>query len=307
MPNSEIRKDYIQDKYVIVAPGRAKRPHQTGETKLKEAKKLCPFCQENLKKAKKLLVSGSGKDRVVVIPNKFPAVTENNSRAYGYQEIVVETVDHANDLEKHSIEHIAKILKVYSKRTKEISRDEKIEYILIFKNSGKTAGASLLHPHSQIFATSFLPPHLLDKSQKMQEYKLKYGTCVYCDTIISELKGPRMVYRDEHVIAFCPYASMHNYEIWIMPIRHLDNVTNLNKEEQYSFAKILKHILRKIKKLGLPYNYYFHQVIHDEDQHLYMKVIPRGSTWAGIEIGSGVVINPITPESAADYYKDGLK
>lgn len=306
MPQSEIRKDYIQEKYVIIAPERAKRPDQTGEAKLKEAKKVCPFCQANLEKAEKLLVSGQGDDQIVVVPNKFPAVTKNNPKAYGSQEVVVETADHANDLEEHPIEHIANLLEVYSKRTKEISKDEKIEYILIFKNSGKPAGASLLHPHSQIFSTEFLPPHLFDKSQKVQEYKLKHGTCVYCDTINKERKGPRLVWEDKHIIAFCPFAAIHNYEIWIMPKRHLDNVTNLNGEEQYSFAKILKHILRKIKKLGLPYNYYFHQVIHDEDQHLYMKVIPRGSTWAGIEIGSGIVINPITPENAAKYYRKNL-
>jgi UDPglucose--hexose-1-phosphate uridylyltransferase len=305
--NSEIRKDYIQDKYVIIAPQRAKRPHERGEAGLKEAKKVCPFCQENLKKAKKLLVFGKGKDQITVLPNKFPAVTLDNPKAYGSQEIVVETADHANDLEKHSIEHIANLLEVYSKRTKEISKNQKIEYILIFKNSGRIAGASLLHPHSQIFATNFLPPHLFDKSQKIQEYKLKHGTCVYCDTIKKEKKSSCLVWEDDYIVAFCPYASMHNYEIWIMPKRHLDNVTNLNREEQHSFAKILKHVLKKIKKLGLPYNYYFHQVIHDEDQHLYMKVVPRGSTWAGVEIGSGVVINPITPESAAKYYREELE
>lgn len=307
MPNSEIRKDYIQEKYVIIAPKRAKRPHETGEAELKKAKKVCPFCQENLEKANKLLSLSSEEDQIVVIPNKFPAVAIDNPKAYGTQEVVVETNDHAKDLEEHSAEHIANLLEAYSKRTEEISKDEKIDYILIFKNSGKPAGASLLHPHSQIFATKFLPPHLFDKSQKIQEYKLKYGTCVYCDTITKERKSTRFVWEDKHIIAFCPYASIHNYEIWIIPKRHLDNVTCLNREEELSFARILKHILKKIKKLGLPYNYYFHQVIHDEDQHLYMKVVPRGSTWAGIEIGSGVVINPITPESAAEYYRKDLK
>ena len=307
MSNSEIRKDYIQEKYVIVAPKRAKRPHQTGEAKLKEAKKICPFCKENLKKAKKLEVSGKGDEQIIAIPNIFPAVTLDNPKAYGSQEVVVETLSHARDLEEHSIGHIASLLEVYSKRTEEISKNKEIDYILIFKNSGKPAGASLLHPHSQIFSTKFLPPHLFDKSQKIQEYKLKHGACVYCDIIKKERKSTRMVWEDDNVIAFCPYAPMHNYEIWIIPKRHLDNVTCLNDKERYSFAKILKHVLKKIKELGLPYNYYFHQVIHDEDQHLYMKVVPRGSTWAGVEIGSGVIINPILPSKAAEYYRSDLK
>ena len=112
---------------------------------------------------------------------------------------------------------------------------------------------------------------------------------------------------DDQVIAFTPFASVYNYELWIMPVHHHDNITDLNSQELLSFAKILKHALKKIGKLKLPYNYYFHQVINDNDQHLYMKVVPRGSAWAGVEIGSGVVINPIEPEVAARYYRQGLK
>ena len=114
------------------------------------------------------------------------------------------------------------------------------------------------------------------------------------------------MYKDKYVIAFTPYASMFNYEVWLMPLRHLDNITELNKAEKKSWAKVLKHILKKIGQLDLPYNYYFHQVINDEDQHLYMKIVPRGSIWAGVEIGSGLIINPIMPRSAAEFYRQGL-
>lgn len=303
---SEIRKDYIQNKYVVIAPRRGRRPEMLQPRDIEFAKKICPFCPKNLKKVKKLLITKINNDQITVIPNKYPAISLDNPQAYGTQEVIVETENHAKELEDLPQTHIAKLLWIYSLRTKAISKNKKIEYILIFKNSGGAAGASLIHSHSQIFATSFLPPHLFDKSQKTQEYKLKYGTCVYCDVIKKESKSERLVWEDRHIIAFCPWAPMHNYEIWIMPKRHLDNVTNLNGRERLSFAKILKKILKKIRLLGLPYNYYFHQVIYDEDQHLYMKVIPRGSIWAGVEIGSGVIINPISPEEAAKYYRKGL-
>jgi len=175
---------------------------------------------------------------------------------------------------------------------------------LIFKNNGGKAGASLQHAHSQIFATQFLPPHLLDKSQKTQEYKMTTGQCAYCDVIKKEKNSPRLIYKDKYVTAIAPYASMHNYEAWILPNRHLDNITQLTENEKKSFAKILKKILNKVTDLGLPYNYYFHQVINDEDQHLYLKIKPRGSIWAGVEIGSGLIINPIAPEDAAKYYRE---
>ncbi|MBT7228802.1 DUF4931 domain-containing protein, partial [Candidatus Parcubacteria bacterium] len=239
--------------------------------------------------------------------NKYPAVSLDNDKAYGQQEVVVETSDHTLELEDLSTEHITDLLDAYSERTKEISKNKEIDYILIFKNDGGVAGASLQHAHSQIFATKFLPPHLLDKSQRQQAYKLKHGNCVYCDVIAKESKSPRLIYKDKNVVAFTPYASMFNYEAWIMPIAHRDNITELTTAEKKSFAKVLKHLLIKIGDLDLPYNFYFHQVINDNDQHLYMKVVPRGSVWAGVEIGSGLIINPIDPAEAAEFYRKGLK
>lgn len=310
MPNSlqsEIRKDYIQEKYVIIAPRRNQRHHDIEQPQVTEKvdSTKCVFCPKNIEDE---LIIHKYDEKVpwsmLVLKNKFPAVTLENPKAYGLQEVIVEAPDHIAELEDLPEEHIARLLDVYSDRTLSITKNQKIEYILIFKNNGGKAGASIQHAHSQIFATSFLPPHLLDKSQKVQEYKLKHGTCVYCDVIKNEVAGPRFVFKDDYAIAFTPYASIHNYEVWIMPLRHVDNVTVLNHDEQRSFAKILKRVLQKIYKLNLPYNYYFHQVIHDNDQHLYMKITPRGSVWAGVEIGSGVVINPVSPEDAAKYYRE---
>ena len=302
----EIRKDYIQDKSVIVAPRRGKRPHDFEQIVSKVSRdKKCVFCPENVEKD--LIIrkyNGQGKNwSLVTIKNKFPAVTLDNPKAYGKQEVVIETPDHAIELEDLPDHQIKELLDVYAERTEEISKIEKIEYILIFKNDGGKAGQSIAHAHSQVFATAFLPPHLIDKSQKTQKYKLENGTCVYCDVIEKEKKGPRLVIEDKNVIVFTPYASIHNYEIWIMPKRHLDNITALSSAERLSFAKALKKILLKVEELGLPYNYYFHQVINDEDQHLYMKITPRGSVWAGVEIGSGVIINSVSPEDAAEFYR----
>ena len=303
----ELRKDYVQEKYVIIAPHRAMRPGEhhvlpkkiTKRTKIES--RLTPAA---LKHEKALAIVGTEANwKIKVVKNLFPVVSTSYPKAYGYHEVVVETPNPVPELEDLPSDHIAKILSVYAERTKAISKDPKIKYILIFKNNGGSAGASLQHAHSQIFATEFLPPHLFDKSQKQQEYKLKTGRCVYCDVIKQEKKGPRIIYADKHVVAFCPYASQYNYEVWMMPARHIDNITDLTKDERDHFARMLKRILKKIGKLNLPYNYYFHQVIKDEDQHLYLKIVPRGSAWAGVEIGSGIVINPIAPEVAAKYYR----
>ncbi|OGL68192.1 hypothetical protein A3F52_05195 [Candidatus Uhrbacteria bacterium RIFCSPHIGHO2_12_FULL_47_11] len=315
MLSSEIRKDYIQDKYVIIAPRRGVRPQEVAPpSPQKMVPPPCRFCPEKLDQEKYVLETGLSPVpvrakpltnwQIKVVPNKFPAVSLENPKAYGVQEVVVETPEHGKHLEELPDGHVAKLLEIYAARTEAISQSKKIEYVLIFKNSGGPAGASIQHAHSQIFATHFLPPHLFDKSQKVQAYKLRTGRCVYCDVVTRERKGPRLVFEDKQVLAFTPYASMHNYEIWILPKHHLDNITLLNDTERLSWAKILKHVLKKIDGLGLPYNYYFHQVIHDEDQHLYMKITPRGSIWAGVEIGSGLIINPVSPEDAAQYYRE---
>jgi len=308
----EIRKDYIQDKYVIIAPVRNKRPHdiERPEVYKPDSNQKCVFCPEQIDKEKDLLTIYDDKQKnwlIKVIPNKFPAVSVDYPKAYGIQDIVIETPDHQLELEHLPAEHLAKLLKVYAEMTYEISQNKKIEYILIFKNNGGTAGASITHSHSQIFATHFLPPHLFDKAQKQQAYKLERGNCVYCDVIKQERGGPRWIYEDDNIACFTPYASMHNYEVWIMPKRHLDNITLLNDVERLSFAKMLKHLLKKISFLNLPYNFYFHQIINDEYQHLYLKIKPRGNVWAGVEIGSGLIINPVLPEDAAIYYKEGWK
>jgi UDPglucose--hexose-1-phosphate uridylyltransferase len=298
----ELRKDYVQDKYVIIAPGRAKRLKD-------ESVPACVFCPPQLDREKAILAleGKKGDWRLKVVPNKFPAVSMDNPKAYGVQEIVVETPEHNVHLEDLSEECIAAIFDVYASRTEVLSKNPRIEYILIFKNGGGKAGASITHAHSQIFSTNFIPPHLLDKSEKVFEYKLKHGSCVYCDVIVTERISPRFVYEDGEVIAFTPYASMHNYEIWILPKRHFDNITDANTAEKRSWASVLKKCLNAITKLGLPYNYYFHQVIQDRDQHLYMKITPRGSTWAGVEIGSGIIINPVSPEAAAEYYRNAMQ
>lgn len=304
---SELRKDYIQEKYVIIAPRRATRPRDVvkiAEEHTRKAK-VCAFCPEHPDHPAGLYCEfekNGGLWQIKVAANKYPAVSLDNDKAYGTQEVVIETKSHFHDLEQLAESHIAKLLLVYAHRTVAITKNNKIEYVLIFKNQGGKAGASLEHAHSQIFATNFIPPQLIEKSLRAQEYKLKHGSCVYCDTIKKEQEGERLIYKDEYVIAFCPFASMYNYEVWIMPMRHLDNITLLSDDERLAWAVILKKVLSKIVLLGLDYNFYFHQVVNDEDQHFYMKVTPRGSTWAGVEIGSGVVINPVSPEDAADYF-----
>jgi len=300
---SEIRKDYFLDRYVIITPKRAKRPRDIQEETKIEFLHSCPFCPGNIEKELELTSYGpKNKWLVKAIRNKFPALTSNNPKAYGYQEVIIETPNHSQEIGNLPVSHVTKIIDVYADRTKKLSKDKKIEYILVFKNYGGKAGASIYHAHSQIFASELLPPDVLDELTKAHQYQTQHGNCPYCDIIKKEQGGPRQVYSDKYVIALCPYASAYHYEVWIFPRRHPDNVVELTALERVSFAKALKKIIGKLNKHNISYNYFLHQVINDPDQHFYLKIQPRQSIWAGVELGSGVVINSMPPEKAAKFY-----
>lgn len=311
---SEIRKAYLLNKYVIITPGRLKRPRDIKEQTVIERTVPCPFCPENIIKKNildkiKLNQPHSSKGKgnknwqALSIKNIFPAVTLNNSKAYGTQEVIVETPDHVKELAELEESQIEQVLQMYARRTKIIAKNEKIEYILCFKNQGSKAGASIVHAHSQIFATHILPPEVHEELGLAQAYKIENGICPYCDIIKKEMKTRRKIFADKYIAAFTPYASEYHYEVWIFTKRHLDNITKLNKAEFKSFAKALKKILVKLHALDLSFNFYLHQVISSKDQHFYLKIQPRDSIWAGIELGSGLVVNSISPEMAAKYYR----
>ena len=301
---SEIRKSYLQNKYVIITPSRAERPRDIKEQTLIERTSTCPFCPENVNRKNILDEIKVDDDSLIIsLKNLFPAVSLDNSKAYGTQEVIIETPNHTKELAELDANEIEQVLKMYSRRTEAISVDGKIDYILCFKNQGSKAGASIVHAHSQIFATDILPPDIHEELGLAQAYKIEHGTCPYCDIITKEMKSERKIFEDKFIAAFTPYASEYHYEAWIFPKRHLDNITKLNDEEFKSFAKALKIILLKLQKLDLSFNYFLHQVVSNRDQHLYLKIQPRDSVWAGIELGSGLVINSVPPEEAAEYYR----
>lgn len=310
LQQSEVREDKIHDRFVIIAPNRAKRPKEIeiekdSPEKIEEERRVCVFCLENQKDVPGLYFVGDRKKWLVkVIKNIFPAVTPENDKAYGYQEVVIETPEHRKETGDLPLDHWIAIFESYINRTTELSKDNKIKYILIFKNKGGKAGASLRHAHSQIFAAGFTPPHIIDKLTKAQEYRIKHGHCYYCGLIAKEEKGPRYILADEHAVAFTPYASIYQYEAWISPRKHLDNITVLNRDEIAAIAKMMKHIVTKLNKRKIPYNMYLHQSITDKDEHFYIRICPRRSTWAGVEMGSRIIINTVSPEAAAEFYRE---
>lgn len=307
MKKSEIRKHYFLDRYVIFSPKRNLRPQKISEEdkqKKEAAKESCFFCPDKLK-GKIISSMGEGKKwEIAVIENKFPALTLNNKKAYGKQEVIIETPEHNKEFSDLSTSEIEKVLQIYDQRIEKLSKIKGICYVLVFKNDGGKAGASVPHAHSQVYALPVIPPEIKGISDAIDKYQLNCGRCPFCDVIKKEMKKKvRIAYENEHFIAISPYASSSAYGLWVMPKKHIRRIQDLNKGELNSLAQTLKHTLKKLDDIDLPYNFFIHNSLDTESHHFRLKIVPRLTIWAGLELGSGIVINPIFPEDAAAFYR----
>lgn len=307
MKKSEIRKHYFLDRYVIFSPKRNLRPQKISEedkARKMAIKESCFFCPEELKEEIKFQI-GKGKNwEVAVVPNKFPALTLENKKAYGVQEVIIETPEHNRELPDLSVEHIAKVLEVYDQRLDVLAKIEGIKYVFVFKNDGGKAGASVPHAHSQVYALPIIPPEIQGVSDAVDEYMIKNKSCAFCDIIKKEKEEKtRVAYENKDFIAICPYAGSAPYGVWILPKKHIRSIQYLNKSEIKNLAVTLKHILSKLDDIDIAYNYFLHNSLDNEGHHFRLKVVPRLTIWAGLELGTGVIINPVFPEDAAAFYR----
>ncbi|MFW6025146.1 MAG: galactose-1-phosphate uridylyltransferase [Candidatus Woesearchaeota archaeon] len=316
----ELRKHYFLEKYVEISEKRGKRPHEYdnyGEEKddnhLPVIDHSCVFCPGNEDKTPEEIGRIGDPWKIRWIENKFSAVslkgrsnieTDNKyftySSNYGKHEVIVNVREHNRDISMCSYEELSDILSVYESRIDELSKDEDIKYVSVFKNEGKKAGTSLVHDHSQVISLNFIPP----KIKREYDYIKKSENCPHCEIISIEKDSHRACYENEDAIAFTPYASLFPYEIWLYPKRHITRLKNLSKSELNNFSKIFKSILKKLKRANFSYNYYLKYGDSDNDMHTHLVIIPRINTWAGFEHSTDVIINPVSPETAAKYYRN---
>jgi UDPglucose--hexose-1-phosphate uridylyltransferase len=307
---NEIRKHYFLDEYVIYAPGRFKRPHDYEVIERTKRIRRCHFCRETRSRQPRQFietVENHGKYwwEVAVVPNSYPAVSLRNLKAYGKQEIVIETPEHLKDFSDLSEKHIEKILGIYQRRVEKLIALPKIKYILIFKNDGPAAGASLSHSHSQIYALPFVSAEFRRELEKLCVHQKKHCLrCAYCKIIEKEKKeNKRVIFEDKYTISFTPNISKYKLETWIFTKRHTRNILDLTKEEKESFARQLKKIISHLDRNNFSYNFFSHSV-KNFDLHFYIKIQPRISTWGGVEMASesDIVVNSVTPERARNFY-----
>lgn len=340
---NQLRKDYLLDEFVIVAENRGKRPDDFKSNSGLNPEdnemhdKNCVFCKGNEHKSgdetgritpdgyisiniDKNTFKNDGNWIIRWFDNKFSITeekydlsmkkdivlrTDNKFFTYaladGIHEVIVDVAEHNQKLWDKSIDHIHKLLLVINNRITELSSKENINYVTAFKNSGKNAGASINHSHCQISSLNIIPPVIQRKELAVKNYMDENDSCPYCDIINWESDSERQVKESEYFFTFCPYASKFPFEVWIMPKRHVTKLSELVDDELEDLSVQMHYILQKLKELGCDYNFFINYGV--ENHHLQIIFTPRFGRWAGLELGSGVIVNPMPPEKAAEFYK----
>jgi UDPglucose--hexose-1-phosphate uridylyltransferase len=316
----ELRKDYLLDRYVIISESRNKRPNDFA-TRFQPTPldTMCFFCpgHEDMTTAEKGRVGEPWRIRwfnnkyAFLSPEGKPEIsTDNNfftySDAFGYHEVIVETNDHNKQLPDLTDFDLKELLKVYKSRIEELSKMPHIKYVFIFKNSGLDAGTSVKHSHTQVTALNNIPRQVQEKLDALA----KFNRCPYCDIINIEKISFRKCYENNNFVAFTPYASRFNYEIWIFPKKHYLSVTQLDDWELLELAQIMKKILMKLKEMNVSYNIYYHNSPQNyinnsqvKGMHFHVEICPRMSLLGGFELGTDIIVNSVSPETAARFYR----
>ncbi|MEW6188979.1 MAG: galactose-1-phosphate uridylyltransferase [Actinomycetota bacterium] len=354
----ELRQDIVTGRWVVIATERALRPESFTRLKKEEAKTttVCPFCYGNEALTPPEIMAYRPKNTlpdtpgwtIRVVPNKYPAFVPEYLRvgrdgkplvregtmpagrqvypsmvAMGAHEVIVSSPDHHKSLALLSESQVIKIISSYRDRYLALKKDPRIRYILIIVNHGREAGASIEHPHSQVFAVPLLPATIKEELLGAYSFFEREKSCIFCHMIEHELQeGKRVILGSKNYIVFAPYASRVPFELWIMPKEHKPSFETISFSEIEDLASILRIILAKLYK-GLsdpPYNYFIHTCPPEhremgipgyppEDMiprvyHWHIEILPKLSIAAGFELGTGIMINIATPENVAKYLRE---
>lgn len=325
----QLRQNIITGEWVVIAPERAKRPQDFIIPKsVKVADKTkCPFCidSEGYKANEK--VKNSESDHIYVIENRFPAFIENEKNAsirsfypeegfyrarpsIGDHEVVV-IKNHEKNIMNIGVDIMAELLEMIRLRYIWMKEHEKVVSIVPIYNHGAEAGASMDHPHAQIFASGIVANSIELEKHGAEKYYGVNGACVFCDLIAHELREKiRIVEENDDFLAATFYAARFPFETWVYPKKHESQFELTSKTSMKAFAQILCSTLEKLDKTldNPPLNMYIHTLptISEESSsyHWHLEITPRVSSFGGFELGSDIIIDVMSPEEAAEYLRN---
>lgn len=328
---SELRKDPVTGRWVIISTERRKRPTDFRlESVHVQPDPSCPFCEGHEQMTpRELLAHRNGTApnapgwTLRVVPNQFPVLRVEGSldrqgeglfdkmNGIGAHEVIIETPRHEESLATMSDAAIEEVLWAFRERVQDLKRDQRFRYIIVFKNHGTAAGASLDHPHSQIIALPIVPREVRDEVDGARAHYRAKERCVFCDIVRQETAdGRRLIAENADTVAVAPYAPRFPFETWLLPRRHQSRFEDAPRHEYASLARQLGDILRRMNKaLRMPpYNLLIHSAPVsepvDDCYHWHVEIIPKLTKVAGFEWATGFYLNPTAPEEAAAVLRE---
>ena len=335
----ELRKDPVIGRWAIISSKRPFRPLSSPDRAAQgiqehgsgQAKSLCPFCpgRESHTPSELLAIREPGQPvngpgwSLRVVPNKFPVLRVEGKLdregvgmydrmdGLGAHEVVIESPVHGLRFGDMSVECIEQVTLAWRERIVDLKRDVRLRYVLVFRNAGHAAGATLDHPHSQLIALPIIPRQVSEELVGAMRYFEFKERCVFCDMLRQELgEGRRLVYENSHFVVFAPYAPRFPFETWVMPRDHHPSFQESPHELYGGLAEAMKVALFKLDRaLEKPaYSFILHSAPFREGPmmhyHWHIEIMPRLTRAAGFEWGSGFYINPTPPEESARYLRE---
>lgn len=345
-PVREIRiNPIVPTESVLVATARSMRPRKAEEPAPRDTRQhvdTCPFCRSNEDKTPPQIARFPENNdwQIRIVENLYPVLGNERSQAgfvyglqqaidgYGRHEVIVDHFQHGIAVHEMSREHLARLFHVYQQRMMELYRmDDRLKYVLVFKNFGPAAGASMAHTHSQIIATPVVPQNVYDEVSYSQKYYSRNHQCIFCSLIDEALTfeakiydrdsgeivrkidvGQYVIEKGEKFIAIKPFASRYEWEVHILPLHHQDSYLDASQADLDDLANVMQRTMARLDAVigGAQYNYFLHSLPQGEEfkschtsYHWHLEICPRTSIPTGFELGSGLFVNTISPEDAA--------
>ena len=346
IPVREIRiNPIVPSESVLVATARSLRPKKAEAPAPRDTRahvETCPFCTGNESLTPPAIAAyPQAQDwQIRIVENLYPVLgddRENPNLAFGLQqtidgygrhEVIIDNVRHGIAVHEMSEGHLALLFGVYRERMEQLyASNPRLRYVLVFKNFGPAAGASIAHTHSQVIALPVVPDNVQAEVDNSRMYFEKHQRCIFCSLIDEALTfeaalydresgeirrkidvGQFVIERGRKFIAIKPFASRFEWEVHILPLAHHSDFATTPAGDFADLARVLRRTMARLDAVlgGAQYNYFLHSVPHASSgadcgasYHWHLEICPRTSIPTGFELGSGLYVNTVSPEAAA--------
>jgi UDPglucose--hexose-1-phosphate uridylyltransferase len=335
---------------VLVATARSMRPKKAEDPAPRDTRKhveTCPFCRGNEDKTPPAIATHPkpagttpGAWEIRIVENLYPVLGDDRESpnltfglqqtidGYGRHEVIIDHHEHGVSIHEMSEQHLATLFSVYRERMAQLYQSNKrLRYVLVFKNFGPAAGASIAHTHSQIIAMPVVPDNVQSEVDNSHAYYRKNHRCIFCTLIDEALTfeatiynrdsgeirrkidvGQFVVERGARFIAIKPFASRYEWEVHILPLVHQCDFLESSAEDHADLARVLRRTMARLDAVlgGAQFNFFLHSLPHGGESteskasyHWHLEICPRTTIPSGFELGSGLFVNTISPELAA--------